>query len=252
MELNSQQTKKVKKLLEKLNNSQISYVVLRKYEKIPYEAIDGDIDILTEDTRKIVEIGKNFGFKENRHNFKDNLAEISRKLVSRPISMLNTAISNPRGSIKRVLNEDITTPRLMGLDEEKIYFDDLMIHITDRVHYQSTLNNSRILTSETVNNSILENRRSYEREDFVFNIPSRPDELCHLVARGVFDYEEDFPDYYEEKIHNLYSEISKEGKKRLENLLQEIFFQASPLIIESIENQKLNSLRGKLRKFSNY
>lgn len=252
MNFSRKQSEKVEEFFTELNNHNISYVILRSYESLPHAVPNGDIDILAEDTGKVAEIGKSLEFKESRHNFKDNLAEISRKLVSSPVSMFNTLVSNPTGSIKRVLNEDITTPRLMGVDEEKIYFDDLMIHITDRVHYQSTLNNSRILTSETVNNSILENRRSYEREDFVFNIPSRPDELCHLVARGVFDYEEDFPDYYEEKIHNLYSEISKEGKKRLENLLQEIFFQASPLIIESIENQKLNSLRGKLRKFSNY
>jgi len=252
MELKNKQKEKVKKLLTELNSSQISYVVLRKYDKLPDEAIGGDIDILTEDTNKVVEIGKNLGFKESRYDFKQNLVEIFRKLVSNPISLLDTLVSNPIGSIKRVLNEDITTPSLVSVEEQKIYFDGLMIHITDRVHYQSTLDDSRILASETVNTSMLEHTRIYECEDFVFNVASKPDELCHLVARGLFDYEGNFPNYYREKCLKLYSQLSEEERVRLNRLMSEVFFDASSIVVSDLENQDLDNLKSDLLSYSDY
>ena len=252
MNLDDKEVEKVKEFFRELNNKDLNYLVLRKYEELPHKAKDGDIDILTDNTKELVGISSSLGFSEDRNSFTRNLLEIIKKSLNRPISIANTFFANPKGSIQRIFNEDITTPRLTGVEEEKIYHNNLVIHLTDHIHYKSTDDGRRILASSKINESLIENRKSKQLGSLTVKTPSLSDELCHLVARGVFDYDGDFPDYYKNKIYDLYSSISEEEKDRFEELLDEIFFQASPLVLDSIEDQNLDSLRQNLREFSDY
>ena len=252
MNLDDKEVEKVKEFFRELNNKDLNYLVLRKYEELPYKAKDGDIDILTNNTEELVRIGSSLGFSRDRNSFTKNLLEIIKKSLNRPFSIAKTFYTNPKGSIRRIFNKDITTPRLRGVEEGKIYYNDLVIHITDHVHYKSTEDSRRILASSKINESLIENRKSKQLGSLTVKTPSVSDELCQLVARGVFDYNGDFPDYYKNKIYELYSSISEEEKDRFRELLEEIFFQASPLVLDSIEDQNLDSLRQNLREFSDY
>ena len=252
MDLSKKESEKLIEFFDELNNSEISYVVLRKYEDLPQKCKDGDIDILTDDLDKMKNLGEALNFREKKLDFASNLLIIIRKLFSSPISISQTFISNPKGSILRIFNSDISTPELEEIKEDKIYYRNIVVHMTERVHYKSTLNDKRVLTTDKINRSLLTNSRKIENEGISFNIPSSYDEICHLVSRGIFDYEGDFPVYYSNKIRKIFSELSSKDKNNLEDLLSEIFFQASSKMVSELEKDNIENLRESLKRFSKY
>lgn len=251
MNLSSKEQIKLIELLEELEAENTDYVILRSYEDLPEKIRGGDVDILASNTSKIVEKGKELGFSKEKISKSRNLVKVADKVIKTPLSAANTFFSKPRESVKVIMNKDVATPKLEKAEEEKIYYEDLMIHITDKIHYKSTLDNSRILASQKINQSLLDNSKTYEGNNIEFSAPSKADELCHLVARTVFEYDKT-PEYYKNKINELHSDLEAEGLDRLEELLKEVFFDASELIISKIKKDEIDSIKEDLIKYSDY
>jgi len=251
MKLDKEEQDKLEEYFRTLNEDDTNYVVLRKYESLP-KSVEGDVDLLVENVDHAVERGLELGFKKNKVSFISNLINIFIKCAKNPLKMINTALKRPYDSFKRILNDDIGTPNVEAVNENKIYFKDVMLHLLDRPHHKSTMNNSRIPANDRIVESYLKNYQTIEKNGFVFNKPSKVDELSHLICRGVFDYEGNFPDYYRNKSIELWEDLTYKDKKRLKQILKEVFFNANKLVIDSLEKEDLQNLRNNLRSYSNY
>lgn len=99
-----------------------------------------------------------------------------------------------------------------------------------------------------VEQSILNNRT----KNSAFDTPDNTDELLHLVCRGVFDYEGEFPEYYIERCVKLHNEVDDDQRARLLELLSEVFYKADRVVYDCIRSEEYNEIRTRLRQFSNY
>jgi len=120
----------------------------------------------------------------------------------------------------------------------------------NHVAYESPLNGSMVRVDPTVERSLFNNRK---RQNGI-PIPDEPDELAHLICRGIYSKRGEFPEYYIEKCDQLMSIISssKEKEKKFRELLSLIFFDADTLIFEMAQRSEYSQMREALIRFSDY
>ncbi|WP_137286168.1 hypothetical protein [Halorussus salinisoli] len=85
-------------------------------------------------------------------------------------------------------------------------------------------------------------------------VPSEPDELAHLIRRGVFPHGGEFPPYYKRRCEELSERVfsSPELEDRFERLLSLLFFDADRVVRDHVERDAYDRLEPELRSFSDY
>ena len=253
MKFNKHQQALIEDLFEELNARDIQYVIPRGYEKLPEVLPGGDIDVIihANDYSKAISIAKDTGFKSNspQVEFLGLLKEGFRK----PQTVFKHLVTEPSiiyHEVYQVFLGSETGEVTTSYSEYKGYENDVMIHFMNHLAYTSPLNGQKIRVDPSVEEAMHERSKRYD----LYSQPSKPDELAHLVCRGVFDKEGDFPEYYIDRCDQLWQDIrdDPQGRSDLEELLSQLFFHADDLVITTFQESNYSDLKSELIQFSEY
>lgn len=255
-EFDNSQQKIITDFFKALNMSDIKYVVVRGYRNLPESVPGVDIDIFVHesDFTKSVNLVDDLGFIVNgdQANRVKQVLNVGSKALRQPGKAVNKAVSDPVGTVKMVTGSTQKSESFSrGYRETKRVKSGVHIHLFNHLAYMSTLNRSMIRVDPSVEEGMAERRI---KNGSIFATPSPPDELAHLVCRGVFDKEGNFPDYYINQCDDLWSSVqqSEQHLNTLDNILNNIFFQADVIVKNAIENSSYGALREDLLRFDDY
>lgn len=240
-------------LFRAYNEAEIRYVVPRRYDLLPDQQLndDGDVDIVIDETdfERAVELSRELGFSTASNS------------PSSRFRMVRGAIYKPRKALERITRTPITSVRdlLTGSSRfagnarhtnRQLYREDQMIDLCDNLAYESPMDGSRIPVALSATDGML-SRRTVRDEVYV---PATPDELAHIVPHCVFDKGGTFPPYYSERCDELLAEVCSEPEQLalFEELLEDVFFSAGPLVADLLFEGRYSEIRSELRSFSGY
>lgn len=253
IELRLDEQNKLRSLFAAFEDNNIPYVIPRGYKNLPSLVDGGDVDILVSPTgfSRAISICKESGFQAKRLD--SMLAMQARKVIANPKKVIPLILTSPKKVTRAFSNhvclgssEKISSNYL----DAKLYFNNIMVHLFNNLAYKSPSTGAKIMVDPKINQYMFERAERYN----FFYVPSPPDELVHLVCRGVFDYSGKFPDYYLNKCESLANEIlpSEQQNQRLQELLKLTFFKADSIVYEHIAKNQYTHLRSNLLKFSQY
>lgn len=240
-------------LFHELNETDLPYVVPRKYDALPESTIDddGDVDIIFGESNFDygVAVCKQNGFLERKSRMKNRKSLVS-DLVTSPLSSSKTIISDPIDALSRVLKGEVSTKSNSRHQNIKLYDDELMLDLRDNLAYKSPMNRKRIPVDTAVTEGMINRRRKHNG----IYVPSPADELAHIVPHCLFDKKGDFSPYYQKRCEELLMTVQNddEQKQLFDELLELIFYDASSLVYTKLQNQEYNSMFSELQSFSKY
>jgi hypothetical protein len=228
------------------------YVVLRGYRNLPESTPGGDIDLLIdpEGFRRIDSALMDVDISPRSSNSSNALTLVSEG-IRNPIRAARLLFGNPRRLIEISREYLSGTERISpNLKETKYEHGDVILHFTNHLSYQSPMNQSDIRVDPDVEQMMLNRRKRSEP----FFVPALPDELAHILCRGIFDYEGSFPSYYKETCSHLVEEIKTDPKadEQFQDILSLLFFDASDIVYDLTINGKYDQIRSSLYRFTDY
>jgi len=252
MEFKQEEEELVKNLLDKFKEKDIEFVVPRGYQNLPKSILGGDIDIYVyhSDFNKAIKIAKNVGYLKKKQN---RIKDLIFFAIDKPLDVIKILIKNPYKAIKilfsTILDINVNKPN-SDYTEWKGYYGDIIVHLMNHLAYESPMDGSMRRVDIEVEKSFFENARLVDG----IPVPSKPDELAHLICRGVFSYKGDFPSYYLEWCKNLSDDVlsSTDKKEHLKRLFSSLFYKADIVVLESIRENDYCNLKKGLRKYSGY
>lgn len=251
MRLESEQQETITEVLEGLERCDIRYVVLRGHEDLPNVIQGSDIDLFIDPE----------AFDNAIDLFKQTLKSTDGT-IDRVVRLAVLGVTNPSRSAAMILNspgdavqyvwKSLTTTEFSDRNyvEHSFGDGDLDFHIVNHLAYKSTLDGSQVRVDPEVETAML-NRR-VDRDGIY--IPSEPDELAHLLCRGIFDYDGTFPRRYQSRCDELY-EVVRQRKKledRFRTLLSKLFYDADTLVYDLVAAAEYDSIRSRLRSYADY
>lgn len=253
MEFNNSQKNKITQLLNDLNSSNINYVVPRGHQRLPMQTTGGDIDFIIHqrDFKKAVSVCENNEFLANKTDELNELVELGAKAVNNPKAAINRIVDYPRDTLKLIINRVPGNVGSVGrnhVSDWRAYNNGVMIHLRNHLAYESPFWNGEYRIDPIVENQMFENKKKSNN----IYVPSAPDELCHLICRGVFDKKGKFPPYYISRCEELFRDMTKEEDERFRELLSHVFFEADELIYEFAGENKYNKMLPALLAYSDY
>lgn len=253
MDFTAEQSRLVEAFLDALKGDGITYVVPRGYEDLPRSVPGGDVDVYVraDHFRPAIDRSKQLGLQPGGES---GINEVISAIVADPKRAGAKLLREPVKAFSVVYGtlagEDDLSSGQATYRDYRAYGADVMIHLMNHEAYESPMNGGMIRVHPDVEDSMFRNRRKF-RGIFV---PAEPDELCHLICRGVFSYSGDFPTYYVERCVNLYSKIrsSATQERAFERLLSKVFFEASEVVLEAIADKRYADIKAKLINSSGY
>lgn len=252
MELTQSQRGAFQSILASFDNSNVTYVILRKYEDLPRSLPDDDIDIQIhgEDFDTALSICRSHGFS-NEHSTTNNVVDLVRRAVGNPDKVTRWLLNKPKDTLQLVSNTTKPYSRgSHGYRSVKLELNGLILDAKKHLAYRSPMNRERIRVAPNVETKLLERRVTHDE----FYVPSPPDRLAHLICHCLFDKEGTFPPYYVEKCNELVDEVSanKRYESQFEELLSELFFDAADLVAERVYSCEYDELLQDLYQFGQY
>lgn len=253
MEYSSSEQADIRSIFETFNNQNISYVVPRGYQRLPASVQGGDIDVIVKETDfgTAVRLCEKIGFT-TKHSFIQDVSGLIIDGVKNPWSVLSMVIHSPADLLQH-LSTAVTPGQPVStvnadLDDQRRFKEDVMFHFLNHIAYKSPLNNAMVRVDPEVEQSMFEHRRIVEE----IAVPSLVDELVHLICRGVFDYDGEFPARYIERCNQIRHDVMENGGERFERLLSLVFFEASEIVFKNIRNRTYNEIKADLIRYSCY
>lgn len=236
-----------------LNNSGIEYVIPRGYQNLPKSVPGGDIDIFVaaDEFNTAITLAERYEFRPERQS--GPLGAIIKKINENPVQNLQKGFREPKRVvryIKREFNIRGTSDELASYSQWKAHHDEIMIHLMNHIAYKSPMNGNMVRVDPTVETLMFENRRLVNG----FWVPYQPDELAHLICRGIFKYEGDFTPYYLEWCESLTDEVlaSPEMSAHFDRLLSLLFFKAKSVVRNKVERKEFDMIWKELLSFAGY
>jgi len=253
MDFTAEQSRLVEAFVEALKSDGITFVVPRGYENLPRSIPGGDVDIYVraDHFRPAIHQSHKMGLERRGGS---SINQVISAIVADPKRAGHKLFREPIKAFSVVhgmlAGEDDLSGGQATYQDYKAYGAGVQIHLMNHVAYESPMNGGMIRIHPDVEDSMFRNRREF-RGVFVL---AEPDELCHLICRGVFSYSGDFPTYYVERCVNLYSKISSSvtQERAFERLLSKVFFEASEVVLESIADERYADIKADLIKSSGY
>lgn len=251
MRLDEAQRETLHDSLAALDQHDIRYVILRGHRELPQALAGSDVDLFVdpagfEDALTLFDHLLDPAESTLRGLF--DLAVLGARHPRRAVEM---AVGSPHDAGQYVMKSLRTTEFGDRKYEERSFRDgELVFHLVNHLAYTSTLDGTMVRVDPQIEAWMLDNRLSQEW----FYIPEKPDELAHLICRGVFDYEGEFPDRYHTRCDELFAAISQHDRliERLRTLLGSLFYDADDLAYELLAEGDYDSLRRRLRCYANY
>lgn len=211
----------IRGVFEHFNERDVLYVAIRGFHPMPDGIVGSDIDVLVqpEDFDDAKSILSDHGFHDR---FKSNLL-----------------------SFWRGRNRDYPEWfRILRSENEGVGID-----ILNHFIFRSVEDYRRVRADPELEKCAFE-RRQFEQ--FFYHLHP-VDEIVHLVGRGVFDKEGEFPDYYAARLDNLTEEIdTDENRQKLLKALELVFSDAADFVFKEVKGSRYQSLRDELRRYSDY
>jgi hypothetical protein len=253
MEYNSSEQKDIRSVFNELNEQQVSYVVPRGHQGLPESTQGGDIDVIIEETDFATAVGicEDLGFS-TKYNLMGNILNLIGDGIRNPKSVISLLVRSPQ-ELLCYLHSAVTPGQPVSsvnsnFDDQRRYKDDIMFHFLNHVAYKSPLNNAMVRVDPQVEQSMFNNRVIVDG----ISIPSPVDELVHLICRGVFDYDGDFPPRYTNRCKQLQNNVLTNGTEKFKKLLELLFFDASDVVFKNVKNNSYNQIKADLIKYSEY
>lgn len=229
----------------------ITYVVLRGYEALPRAIVGSDVDVLvdTESFDDAVAVCKR-AF-ESTESIPRNVLDLASLVLANPRPVARDVARSPAemaATAKNRLLSSTVTGR--GYVERAFDAAGVQVHLTNHLAYESPMDGSRVRVDPDIEDAMFDHR--VERE--AFYAPAPPDELAHLVCRGVFDYGGAFPDRYVDRCEGLFAEVRADAAAddRFRDLLSGLFFDADTLVYDHVAAADYDRIRPALREYSDY
>lgn len=233
------------------DDREITYVVLRGYTELPDSITGSDLDILVapDSFEDAVSFCKHsFASSES---IPQNAFDLALLVANRPRAVARDVARAPTEMVATAKNR-LVASEVTGRGHVERTFDaaGLQLHLVNHLAYRSPMNGANIRVDPAIEDAMFEHRT----RNGAFYTPAPPDQLAHLVCRGVFDYEGDFPDRYVARSDQLFEEVTTDADalERFHDLLSQIFFQADTLVYQHIEDGAYDEIRSSLRQYSDY
>lgn len=252
MKYNETQQQFVRTLTEEFDHRNVRYVVPRGHKELPESVPGSDLDILVapESFKQATAAARSVGL-DSQESVMENTWNIVQRGLEQPRDAATLVLGSPSEVvpyIRRAVSP--RRPNQRGLVNRHFGVGDLDIHLTNHLAYSSTMNGSKIRIDPAVETAMFERR---VKRDGLY-IPAEPDELAHLVCRGVFDYEGKFPNYYASRCDHLVETVKADdtARSQFKDLLAAVFFAADSLVYDLVVNSAYNEIRQALYRFSDY
>lgn len=241
----------VRDLFESFEQQGLPYVVLRGHEALPAGVAGSDLDLLVGPAvfKEAVELcSRKFDPAESTARGALDLLAVGIKQPRRAIAFTVDSPGEALAFVEKSLGTAEFSDRKYV---QRTFVDgDLSVDLVNHLAYTSTLDGSMIRVDPAVEQAMLARRT---RSDGVY-VPAPPDELAHLVCRGIYDYDGVFPDRYERRCDRLSAVVrdddSMDGQFRA--LLSRLFYDADKLVYELVATGEYDSIRDRLRRYSDY
>jgi hypothetical protein len=255
MEFEEREIKIVENLINKWNKNDIDYVIPRGHYGLPNSIPGGDLDfyVRSKDWTSAISVARSCGFRARSFD-RAGPRNLIKVLLENPIRASIYGIKNTKKAFNMIINELDLGRRSenvsAGYGEWVGIRGNIVIHLMNHLAYTSPMNGSMI----RVNPIVEEDLFNYSQIVGGLKIPSEVDEYVHLLCRGIFKYDGKFPDYYKSRLEYLKGQIfnDAENYKRLQKLINLLFFDASDLVIHYAEMSLYDDIKAQLIAYSDY
>lgn len=253
MNYSVQEANTIDNVFEDFSTENISYVVPRGHQELPKRTPGGDIDVLVAD--------EDFSRAKEICEYNEFLAKKSN-LITDVKGLLSEAILNPETTVDYIINSPSQIPVLIS---EKILSDvssngrgsvsdwrghhsGVMFHLRNHLAYKSPWASGEYRVCPKVENLMLKNSHVVDN----ISIPDMPDELVHLICRGLFDKQGNFPNYYIARCKEISDKMTKLDHQRFKDLLSLIFYDADEFVYNQIISENFDNMLDRIKRFSDY
>jgi hypothetical protein len=253
MEYSSSEQADIRSVFETFKSQEIYYVVPRGHQQLPASTQGGDIDVIVKesDFGAAVRLCEEVGFATN-HNLVQGVFNLVVNGLQNPRSVLSLLVHTPAELVNH-LSTAVTPGQPVSsvnsdFDDQRRFNGEIMFHFLNHVAYKSPLNNTMVRVNPEVEQSMFDHRQFVDG----IAVPSLVDELTHLICRGVFDYDGEFPPRYIERCEEIKHDIIENEPARFRNLLSLTFFEASAIVFENVKKGKYARIKTDLISYSRY
>ena len=251
MEYTETQKTYVRGVFRSFDDDDVSYVTLRDYEALPDSNPGGDLDVFvaTKDYQRAIDQLHIANFRQNKVTREGSRKGLVARAIEEPANSIKLAITSPVHVI-RLFHSGGHELSLRGQHKEhKLRREGVVIHLQNHLAYKSPETGDKVRVAPSVEEHMLDNRR-YES---FFWAPAPVDELVHLVCRGVFDHDGEFPEHYHDRCGELWQKVQENGTEdTLDSLLQTIFYRADRVVKQHIKTGGYDTIYRELVRFTDY
>lgn len=251
MDYNTEETVVIQELFELLNREEIVIVVPRGHGDLPESVPGGDIDVIVypDDFSQTIDMIRDIGFKPPTK--RKRAKNVVTPLINNPSRAASIALNKPKNALDFV--EDQMKPQ-KSINEEyaewKGRYGTVIIHLMNHLAYRSPMNEAMVRVDPEVEKSLFKNRQLQNG----IPIPAPPDELAHLICRGIFAKDGNFPPYYIERCDELAKAVlaTPEMRDHFQELLSLLFFEADDLVFDLVSGSHYNQIKDELLRYADY
>ncbi|MFP8890029.1 hypothetical protein ACLI4U_09675 [Natrialbaceae archaeon A-CW2] len=253
MDYNHKESKIITELFNHFFREGVSFVVPRGHENLPNSVPGGDIDIIVrvDDFEQAIHLSEKLGFGPKKGPL-SRVTSLAGTGLRNPVSTISYIISKPGMAISKITDSatgpNPTSRASRKYSEWKGWNGEVMIHFMNHLAYESPMNGRMIRVDQEVEDSLFSNSQKSNG----VSIPSEVDELCHLLCRGIFSKNGEFPEYYISRCNYLRNNMLSSEEERFDQHLSMLFFNADTLVKQRVKEGKYNTLRDDLNTFSDY
>lgn len=210
----------------RLNDEGVRYVVLRKYEQLPeYAPSDVDLFVEPDGFDRAVELSEDVGFE--RSSGGGSSGSRFGRALRRPRKTVQRALTSP-GAVVRTASELFERPS-----------DDIVVCHRRYGNVKLDMVNGLRFPERggepvppPVERAILSRRERHSE----WYTPSPPDELAHIVAHCLADYDGAFSEYYVDRCDELRETVFSDPSYRTQfrELTEHLFERGSTDVVDAV------------------
>lgn len=252
MQCDRHQRDRLRALTSEFDARGVEFVVPRGHEDLPASHPGSDLDLFVAPRSfdRAMRAAEAAGFTAGGSRV-ENAVRLLRQGLAQPKAALAYAVETPGELLRYVRRQLQPGSRTRRGLRERHYLDaGLDIHLFNHLAYTSPMNGAKIRVDPAIEAVMLE-RRHKGRLGWA---PAPPDELTHLICRGVFDYFGSFPDYYGRRCNNVLATVRSDphDDEQFRRLLEPVFFRAADLVYDHVCDGRYDAIRGALFRFTGY
>lgn len=252
MQCDEHQRAMLDQLFTTFDRRDIAYVIPRGHQQLPdaFPGSDLDVFVAAESFEAATAACEAVGL-EAGGSAVANAGQLVGRAVRQPVAAVTYVLESPDEVVpyvRRQLSPGEPTQR--GRRDRHYLDGELDVHLFNHLAYTSPMNGAKIRVDPQVEAWMLDRRI----KGTVGSVPAPPDELLHLVCRGIFDYEGTFPGYYRRRCEQLVDEVTRDehADAAFRRALEPVFFAAAELVYDHVTAGEFDGLRAALYRFSDY